>query len=397
MASKNVALQSITMTQKKVLFLTLVHPVFLPPVWAMAQVLKDEGYAIHILTFDPHLESEIFETDGVVLESVGKHHGIGLLQRLTIRRKYTARAKQIVSENTTAIISFCAFSYLCGLKVRNQQPIVYHALEMADFIWSSLPRSPLSQINNFLALQKVHRASLVSTPSAQRSAWLAGRCKLSFLPETVQNTNYVPSVVTTNYSEIIKKLVPEQHLNKTALLYMGSVNPLNCVAELVEAFCKIKNEQTVLLIAGMKDNKYCNEIKQYAASQGGTNCILFYPYITGLEKEALQQYASIGISLTKENKADIESKMTAPNKAGEYLAKKLYLIGTETEYMRQFKFSGVASLVSSPTTENITTAINESLTIATSGHYKNKIEDMVNSTYSMQQQMKPITNLLKQL
>ena len=127
------------------------------------------------------------------------------------------------------------------------------------------------------------------------------------------------------------------------------------------------------------------------------NRILFYPYITGLEKEALQQHASIGISLTKENKADIESKMTAPNKAGEYLAKNLYLIGTETEYMKQFKFSGVASLVSSPTTENITTAINESLAIVASGNYKSKIEHIVNSAYSMQQQMKPITHLLKQL
>ena len=89
--------------------------------------------------------------------------------------------------------------------------------------------------------------------------------------------------------------------------------------------------------------------------------------------------------------------MTAPNKAGEYLAKNLYLIGTETEYMKQFKFSGVASLVSSPTPENITTAINEALKVVATDNYRNKIEHMVAHYYSMQQQMKPITHLLQQL
>jgi hypothetical protein len=178
---------------------------------------------------------------------------------------------------------------------------------------------------------------------------------------------------------------------------MGSVNELNCVAELVEAFCKVDNENCVLLIAGMRDNSYCNAIKQYAATQVANSRIVFYPYVAGKEKEGLLQHAAVGVSLTKENNADIESKMTAPNKAGEYLAKNLYLIGTETEYMKQFKFSGVASLVSSPTPENITTAVNEALAVIATGTCNNKIEYMVSHYYSMQQQMKPITNLLQKL
>jgi hypothetical protein len=385
------------MTTKKILLLTLVHPAFLPPVTAMAQVLKAEGYEVTILTFDPHIATEVTDNEGIVLESVGKHHGIGLLQRLKIRRKYTARAKQIVAENTTAIISFCAFTYLCGLKVRKQHPLIYHALEMADFIWKSLPRSPLSQVNNYLALSNVHKATLVTTPSAQRSAWLAGRCKLSFLPETIQNTTYVSAATSYNHVDTINQLIPLSLQNKVALLYMGSVNELNCVAELVEAFCKVDNENCVLLIAGMRDNSYCNAIKQYAATQVANSRIVFYPYVAGKEKEGLLQHAAVGVSLTKENSADIESKMTAPNKAGEYLAKNLYLIGTETEYMKQFKFSGVASLVSSPTPENITTAVNEAVAVIATGTCKNKIEYMVTHYYSMQQQMKPITNLLQKL
>ncbi len=268
---------------------------------------------------------------------------------------------------------------------------------MADFIWKSLPRSPLSQINNYLALRQVHKATLVTTPSAQRSAWLAGRCKLSFLPETVQNTTYTTASTYYKDAATVNQLIPAHLQNKVALLYMGSVNELNCVAELVEAFCRVDNENCVLLIAGMRDNSYCNAIKQYAATQAANSRIVFYNYVAGKEKEALQQHAAVGVTLTKENNADIESKMTAPNKAGEYLAKNLYLIGTETEYMKQFKFSGVASLVSSPTPENITTAINEALKVVATDNYRNKIEHMVAHYYSMQQQMKPITHLLLQL
>jgi hypothetical protein len=385
------------MASKKILLLTLVHPAFLPPVFAMAQVLKADGYEVTILTFDPHIATEVPDEEGIVLESVGKHHGIGLLQRIKIRRRYSARAKQIVADNTTAILSFCAFTYLCGLKIRQQRPHIYHALEMADFIWKSLPRSPLSQINNYLALRQVHKATLVTTPSAQRSAWLAGRCKLSFLPETVQNTTYTTASTYYKDAATVNQLIPAHLQNKVALLYMGSVNELNCVAELVEAFCRVDNENCVLLIAGMRDNSYCNAIKQYAATQAANSRIVFYNYVAGKEKEALQQHAAVGVTLTKENNADIESKMTAPNKAGEYLAKNLYLIGTETEYMKQFKFSGVASLVSSPTPENITTAINEALKVVATDNYRNKIEHMVAHYYSMQQQMKPITHLLQQL
>lgn len=383
------------MAHKKVVFLTLVHPAFLPPVTAMAQVLRDEGFAIHILTFDPHLTSDVTEIDGIVLESVGKHHGIGLLQRLKIRKKFTARAQQLVTNDTTAILCFCAFSYLCGIKIRKQQPLIYHALEMADFIWKSIPRSPLSQINNYLALSKIHRATLVTTPSAQRSAWLAGRCKLDFLPQTIQNTNYISAAETPDYTETINKLIPIPLTNKTALLYMGSVNSLNCVAELVAAFCIINNDECVLLIAGMRDNSYCNEIKQYTSGENANSRILFYPYISGMEKDALQHHASIGISLTKEINNDIESKMTAPNKTGEYLAKNMYLIGTETEYMKQFKFSGVASLVSTANTENIAVALKEAMEVVKTDSYRSKIKYMVAHHYSMQEQIKPITTLLQ--
>jgi len=385
------------MIQKRILLLTLVHPAFLPPVGAIAHVLRDEGYEVHILTFDPHLPTEPNEYKNIKLETVGKHYGVGLLQRIAIRKKYTARARQLAADNTIAILSFCAFSYLCALKIRSQLPAIYHALEMSDFSWKSLPRSPLSQINNYIALGRLQKATLVSTPSAQRSAWLAGRSRLNFLPETIQNTAYLPTKASIDNSEKATELIPSLLQSKIAILYMGSVNALNCVAELVTAFCELNDESCVLIIAGMRNNDYCNDLKKYAATQSAGNRILFYPYISGVDKDALQQHAKIGVSLTKENNSDIESKMTAPNKAGEYLAKNLYLIGTETEYMKQFNFTGVASLVQSPTPANITVALTEALTAVATDEYKNRTEYIVNRYYSMQQQIKPIRDLLQKL
>ena len=75
----------------KLLLLTLVHPDFLPPVYACAQVLRDEGYAIHILTFDSFVPANLELGSDITIECVGKHHGIGLKQRLQLRNKYTKR------------------------------------------------------------------------------------------------------------------------------------------------------------------------------------------------------------------------------------------------------------------------------------------------------------------
>jgi hypothetical protein len=66
------------MSKKTILLLTLVHPDFLPPVYAIAQVLRDYGYNIHILTFDSPVPANLDIGDNIAMELMGKHHEANL-------------------------------------------------------------------------------------------------------------------------------------------------------------------------------------------------------------------------------------------------------------------------------------------------------------------------------
>src|ERR1700744_1106081 len=94
-------------TNKKILLLTLVHPDFLPPVYAMTQTLRDLSYNIHILTFDSFVNAQLDIGDNIIIESVGKHHDINTFERLKLRKKFTIRAQQLAGDSSFAIISFC--------------------------------------------------------------------------------------------------------------------------------------------------------------------------------------------------------------------------------------------------------------------------------------------------
>jgi glycosyltransferase involved in cell wall biosynthesis len=385
-------------SRKKVLLLTLVHPDFLPPVYAIAQVLRDEGYNVHILTFDGMNDLSHAFGANITLESVGKHNGTGLRQRLSIRAKYTRRAHEICESKPAAIISFCAFSLLCGLKVKKNSSLIYHSMELSDFLWSSVKRAPLSMLNNYRALRRLHRADLLATPSVQRSAWLAGRCGLERMPYTILNTVYLPPAAPPAFTSLFHTLLPGEHHKRKIILYMGAVNSQNCVQELVSAFGMVNDPDSVLIVAGMKDNAYCDEVRKIANTDShSAGRIVFFPFVKGEEKEALQANADIGVCLSNEDRNNVESMMTSPNKVGEYLAKGLYLLSSDTEYMRPLKMKGVAALTASPSIEDIASAMRQALKDIGNSNSKEVIAAFVKEFYCMQQQARPITELIKRV
>ncbi len=382
-------------TNNKILLLTLVHPDFLPPVYAIAQVLRDEGYSIHILTFDSFVPAYLDIGNNIVVESVGKHHGIGLPQRLQIRSKFRSRAGELAAGQPGAIMAFCTFSYLCALQIKKNSPVIYHAIEVADFIPKLFTKSPLSHLNNLLALKKAHKADLAATPSVQRSAWLAGRSHLDFLPHTILNTAYLSPTAEQDYTAIFRQIVPEPLQDKKIILYTGAVNAHLCIKELVMAFEQINDQMSALIITGIKDNDYCNEIKSAVAASKAGSRIKLFPYVTRTEMLALQANADIGVCLAREYEDNVESRMMAPNKVGEYLSKGLYLLGVSTEYMTQFKMKGIASLAASPTPEAIGIAMQDALQAVNDKSYKTTIRNFVKDYFCMQQQLKPVLAFLK--
>lgn len=375
----------------KVLLLTLVHPVYLPPVSTLAAVLRDAGYQPHILTFQTAKNTQATAAHGIVLETVGQHDGLPLRARVAARKRFTARAGELSSDAHAGIIAFCAFSFLSALKVKGTSPVIYHALEMADFKWSYIRRSPLSMVNNYFALARAHRADLLCTPSPQRSAWMAGRCDLNKMPVTVLNTTYeVTNAVSTDRTEVFARLLPDAG-NKTVLLYMGSVNSTVCILELVAAFRQLNRQDCLLVIAGMKATDYCRQVG--TAAQGDAN-IRFFNFVAGEEKAALQQCAHIGICLSREAEDDLESKMTAPNKVGEYLAAGLYVLASNTDYMKPIAAAGVASLAGNLQPDTIARAISEAIEISSNQVTVERIKQFVTSYYNMQVQARPILDML---
>lgn len=382
-------------TTRNVLLLTLVHPDFLPPVYTVAQVLRDEGFHVHILTFDSYTPAGIDLGKGITVESVGKHHGIGLRQRLSLRKKYRSRARILASEGQEAIIAFCAFTFLCGLEVKEKTSLVYHALEVADFLWGSIKRSPLSQFNNLMALKRIHRADLVATPSSQRSAWLAGRCGLQRMPETILNTAYLAPSSNDQLNDVYETLVPRTIRQHRVVLYTGAVNDRLCVRELVQAFCDLDDKNSSLIVTGIKDNEYCRSIQNIVGSFSGRERVLLLPYVTRQQMLALQEHAEVGACLMKSYDHDIESVMIAPNKVGEYLAKGLYLLACRSEYMMPMSMKGIAALANSPSVSDVKNALRDALDAVNKEDYKARVDAFVREFYCMQQQAIPIVDFIK--
>ena len=322
---------------KKILLLTLVHPDFLPPVYAVGQVLRDIGFDIHILTFDSFVPSEFDLGENIRLESMGKHYDSHTLQRINLRNKFTQRAKQLADEGQVAIITFCPFSFTCGLKIKNKIPLIYIVLEIADFILPVFLNSPLSNYRNLRALNNINKADFVATPSSQRSAWLAGRCHLNIMPHTILNTAYIPREAGESSYETFKSIVPQHFLNKKIILYTGAVNEEHCIIELVRAFGLVDNSDSALVITGIKDNEYCNRVKKIVDNSPCAERILLSPYLTRTQMLSLQANANIGVCLTKDYQDNVRTKMIRPNKVGEYLYKNLFILGTKNDYMLPLK------------------------------------------------------------
>lgn len=385
--------------REHLLFLTLVHPDFLPPVYATAQSLRDEGYSIEIVTFDSFTPADVDLGDHVKVTPLGKHHNVPLKARMALRSKFKAYAQQQLKSNRVkAIIAFCPFSFNTAIAIKGTVPVIYYTMEISDYTVANFKRSPLSTMSHYKAMHSLNEAALVATPSFQRSAWLAGRAHLDFMPETILNTAYTGGKqATADNRDILKNILPAEAFSKKMLLYTGAVNDRLCIRELVEAFVVAGQADQVLVVTGFKDNAYCNGIRQVVATAGNKNNIFLLPYVTREEMLALQATADIGACLMKEIPGMIASKMLAPNKTGEYLAKGLYILGVSNFYMDMFGRAGVGTLADTPSVTDIAEAIRKAFVAIHDPGITDTIAAYVSDYFCMQVQSLPIKQALKKM
>jgi len=383
------------MKKGNILLLTIVHPDFLPPVYAVAQTLRDEGYDIHILTFDSYVKTDAVLGENISVETLGNHHNVSFIKRLRLRRKLILRAKEIVKGQTAAVITFCPLSFLYGLKIKSNFPVIYHALEMSDFILGNFSRSPLSSLNNLRALNNVHKADLVVTPTLQRSAWLAGRCKMNTLPVTVINSAYITDNSEHSSFEKVAHLLPQHFSDKTIILYTGAVIDRYCGIELVAAFCEINDPQTVLVMTGIKANAYCDEIRSIVTKTNKTDVVKLLPFVTREEMLSLQHISHIGICMTRAWEHSLETFLVAPNKVGEYIAKGLFIVANHSDFLAPLEDKGIAVLASSRETVDIKKAFVQAVKEVTNSDKRKQVLEFAKKTYCMQQQLKPVIQFLE--
>jgi glycosyltransferase involved in cell wall biosynthesis len=383
-------------TNQKVLLLTLVHPDFLPPVYAMARVLRDEGYAVDIVTFNSLVPANYGAGQGIQIVEIGQYHEQPFLKKMGLWRKFYAVVEQKVREQPALIISYCSFSFLCAEAKRKHIPHAYVALEINNTP-ETFEESPLTFLRIRRTFSNISRADLIATPSHQRSAWLAGKCGLKDIPYTIQNTSYYEQRIQQSAEELLKDTLPTRFKGKKTLLYTGRINENYRVKEIAEAFDKLADPDATLIITGFRANdQYCVELTTIIERLRAKDRILLLPIIPREQMEALQEYADIGICFMNELEGTLATQMAAPNKIGEYIAKGLYLLTNNIVYTHQFRNAGVATLVNQPTVGQVCEGMRDALDKVNGEDIGERISRFYKEEYCMQKQLGPIIDFLKE-
>jgi hypothetical protein len=174
-----------------VLFLSLVHPDFLPSIYALAQVIRDSGYLPTIVSFSSLGPGNFNPGPKIEMVDCGSHVG-------TFFDRRDARARfRVVSEkasrrlNPVAIIASCPFSYLQALRIARGRPVIYFVEEIYETALRQFVRSPLSIFRNWRAQQRLDEAALVAAPSDERAQFIARKSRLRKQPVTILNSPYI--------------------------------------------------------------------------------------------------------------------------------------------------------------------------------------------------------------
>jgi hypothetical protein len=378
---------------KKILLLTLVHPDFLPPVYAVAQVLRDEGYIIDIVTFNSVVPAFFDLGENIEILQVGKYYKQTNYKKWKLRGKFITEASKKVTGDTALIISFCPFSFLTALKIQRRVSHAYIALEIENFRVKYVPMSPLSAIRNYLTFKRLNKADIIATPSLQRSAWLAGRSNLVRMPVTIHNTSYYREQSAPDKIDLTH-LIPANLQGKKTFLYTGRLNENYCIKELLTAFGEFK-EDAILVITGIRENDpYSGEVLELHSRLKNKARVVLLTLVTRNDLLLLQRYADVGVCFLQELDDEINTKMPAPNKVGEYIANGLYLLSTDIIYMHQFQHHEIATLVKETTHDAILSGLQNAYDEIKKPGVKDRIHEFFLTEFSMQKQMKPVLDYL---
>jgi len=387
------------LSRKRILFLSQVHPDFLAPIYSMSNVLEESGWNVDVFSYASPAAAAEDLGNGIRIH-VGGISGGGVFARMRVRRNYRRQVEMWVRQHPPdAIISVCPFSFLEALRVsKGKIPVIFHAFETYDYpVGRRFFNSPASNLRNFRALRRLGKAVLVSTPSSERSGWLAGRAKLQRIPTTVINApdDSLYRTIESRRKETLDRLLPQRFIGRPITINTGNVSPTQAIRELIESVVHWPRE-ACLVVTNVREDSYAREIRDLTDDSPRREDIFLLPLLPRREMLALQSSSSIGVCLLREQDA-LETKMPAPNKVGEYLHGGLLVLGTRMRYLDQLEQQGVAVLSNSLEPSDIGRAMTQAVARLANPKLREEIFDFARSHYCMKEQIRPILQVLNRV
>jgi hypothetical protein len=312
----------------KIILATYTHPDFFPPVYEFYAVLKKNGFEPVIVCGESDATESLSVSYNII--SVKNTFGKGILGKIKYRNSFERSIVNNVSD-ARFVVSFCEVTYLLIQNIQKKFEFnhVHHSLEMYRTTFSDFKRSPLSTWRRMRYLSKIKNCEFVSTPSYERSGWLSGVANLKKPAVTILNCQYIDD---ENLAFVKSKSF--QVNNGLCFVHTGGVNDTRSVFEVVEAFHLANIPNSNLVITNIRNNDYCNNIKNYVESHSLKNVKLLGP-VSREELVQIQKDADVGICVMKESSL-LETKMLAPNKIGEYLKYGMAVIASDAPYYDMF-------------------------------------------------------------
>ena len=378
----------------KILYLSLVHPDFLPSIYSVAHVIAEAGHAVRILSFDSPAPGRFNTRAGIEMTGCGSHDGT-LRHRARARSRFRRVLRSLLdSEPPSVVVTACPFSYLQALRFVPQSiPIIYQAFETYPASVRDFRHSPFTTWRNWRALRQLGRAALVCTPSPERSGWLMAYAGLSSLPATILN---VPSWRETllddrpDHGEAVP--LPAAVADKHVVINTGRVNATQATLELVESVAAWPDD-ACLVVTNVGDTAYDRSIRAARDRSARRSDIVLLPMVSRAAMRWLQKRAAIGVCLMRTT-SSLEAIMPAPNKVGEYLHAGLLIVGNRTAYLDRLRAHGVVEIAEGLEGEAIAAAVIAAVRSVRGGNARARVRTIARSWYCMEVQALPILAVL---
>ena len=367
--------------------LSLVHPDFLAPLYAIAELLAEAGCEVDIFSAASIAPGHAPLPENVRIHECGVPSG-RLAARLSTRRGLRRSVNAWTSQRSPrALLACCPFSYLEALRAaRGRIPVVYWVFELYETAWRGFPRSPLTILRNRRALRRMGQCDLVCAPTAERAGWLLRAGALDRLPAVVLNCP-LPRAEQGAF-DAWPEWLPSRFREGPIVLNTGNIGPTHCVPDLIATLPEWPAESR-LVITNVGDSPHGRVLRELAERSPRREDILLLPTIPRADMLLLQRLSQVGVCLMRRTES-LETIMPAPNKVAEYVHAGLVVLAFANSITSRLEGEGLAVIIEEREQPPIAEGVRRALRLACDGDARSRAKQVAGDWYNMRKQGAPI-------